>query len=252
MRVRSLLLVSMLASAGCGAEEPWTSGSKIEADVFDDDAGARTLIGFRVRATNRYCDGFDCGADVRFTETLRSTGIEGISMQGLEGDDGSWMFQHLYDVERGGPCTFARYGDTYRCGFAERAPMVLAPCSVYALACDPKGPSCREGALVDMETSDPDAAFYTLGAPTSGVPSECVVDAGCAGCEVRALTKTDPEALPELHTRFLGTGRYQVESWSNEDGSWTIPKQSRQLKDTTSHRVCELDRASPDAEAECR
>lgn len=251
MRATVFLLFSVVVVAGCGSEEPWTSGSKLEADVFDDGEGARTLIDFRVRATNRACTGLGCGDGVALTESFRSTGLDGISMQGLEGDDGSWMFESLYDVERGGPCTFLQYGDTYRCGFVERFPVAYTACDAYALACDPASETCREGALVVLTGEGEDGAFYAIGARTEGAPIECTVDYGCKGCEARALVKTDPATLPEAHTRWVGTGRYQVESWSDEDGSWTIPKRTRELRDMETGEPCFLDRPSPDADAVC-
>lgn len=252
MRARALLLVSMMvAVAGCGSDEPWTSGSKLEADVFDDGEGARTLIDFRLRATNRACTGIACGDGVVLTQSFRDSGLEGISMQGLEGDDGSWMFENLWDVERGGPCTFLQYGDTYRCGFVQRFPAAYTRCDAYAFACDPASETCREGALVLLMGEGYDETFYAIGAKTDAAPIDCTIDFGCPGCEARALVKVDPETLPEAHTRWVGTGRYQVESWSDEDGSWTIPKRTRELRDMGTGKPCFLDRASPDADAVC-
>ncbi|MFO0612603.1 MAG: hypothetical protein U0414_08455 [Polyangiaceae bacterium] len=251
MRKRALFLLSMLTVAGCASDEPWTSGSTLEAILFDDGAGARTLIDFRVRPTGRYCEGMGCGRDVRLTESFRETPIEGLTMQGLAGDDGSWMLEAFYDAQRGGPCSFVKVGDTYRCGYAERYPTATTVCDAYALACDPTAETCKAGALVQLATPDFDVAFYTLEATTAAVPEECVIERGCAGCQNFALTKTDPATLPELHTRWVGTGRYQVESWSNEDGSWTVPKEARVLKDMDRLETCYVQRPVGDADPVC-
>lgn len=247
----ALLSASIVTLSGCaGDDTPFLSGTRLEAQYFESD-GARTFVDFRVRDTNRHCIGFDCKDTVTFTQTLHPSGIDGLSMRGLEGSDGSWMFQELYDDERDGPCSFQQLDESWRCAYVSRALTAIPECPSLALACDPTAESCHAGAIALVSGWGFGEFFYTIGEEAPDAPTKCLIDYGCPGCVPHTLTRTDLSTLPAVHTKWTGGGRYQLESWTNDDGTWTVPKRVLELLDTETRAPCKVQRTAPDADPVC-
>lgn len=248
--MRRVLSVVALVVAGSGcSNEPWESGGRLEADLYEAD-GVRTLIDFVDVETSQHCLGETCGSIVRLTKTFRESGIDGVVMQGWEGDDGSWQFERLYDLDRDAPCSMVPFDGEVRCVGSSIFATATTSCAEELIECGADDLGCVDGALATVDRMGT-ATIYELGdeaeAPTD---MGCVVKTCAAGCVYRELEKIEPSSLPRVFEKNIGSGRWVVPSYTSSDGSWSVPIVTNSLIDTETMTRCRLARG-PDGEVTC-
>lgn len=237
-----VLVVATMTSTGCG-DEPWESGSKLTADVYDQD-GIHTLIDFVDEATKQHCVGDACGAFVGLETSFRTSEIAGLEMEGLEGDDGSWQYVRLHDYGHDAPCSMQPFDGEVRCVAGRIFATATKSCAEETISCSADDAACTDGVLAVVDVAG-EAVIYELGSET-----DPPTDAGCAvescevGCIYRALDKVDPTTLPRVYEKNLGSGKWVLPSYTSQDGSWSVPVQTNTLLDTTTNTTCRLVRAS--------
>lgn len=242
MRARVILVLSTCALVACSSE-PWSSGGRLEADVYEAD-GIETLIDFVDEQSGQHCVGEGCGAFVKLTQSFRDAQIDGLAMEGLEGDDGSWQFVRLYDLDREAPCTMALIDGETRCVGSSIFTTATTSCAEPVIECGVDDKACFSGALATVEVMGT-ATIYELGGETDA-PDDmgCVIRSCAVGCIFRELEKVEPADLPRVYEKNIGSGRWIVPSYTSQDGSWSVPIATNRLVDTMTQAPCRLVRAA--------
>ncbi len=224
--------------SGC-ASDPWESGGRLEADIYEAD-GVRTLIDFVDVETKQHCVGEACGSIVKLSKSFRESEIDGVVMEGWEGDDGSWQFERLYDPSHDAPCSMVPFDGELRCVGSSIFTTATTSCAEQVIECGADELGCSEGTLATVDRMGA-ATIYELGSETDAPEDPgCVITTCAAGCLYRELEKVAPADLPRVFEKDIGSGRWVVPSYTSSDGSWSVPIATNTLLDTETMGRCRL------------
>lgn len=248
-RVLRLAFTSSIAAlaAGC-ADDVWESGSRLRADLYEQD-GIRTLIDFVDEETGQHCLGEACGTFVTLQTSYRTAEIAELEMEGLEGDDGSWQYVRLHDTTHDAPCSMQPFDGEVRCVAGKVFATAEKTCAEEFIECGMNDTSCVDGALAVVTVAGGAVIFEIGGEEDAPMDASCVVKSCVEGCVHRALTKVEPASLPRVYEKNLGTGKWLLPSYTSQDGAWSVPIETGTLLDTTTNTKCRLARGADGAVA---